>query len=147
MSTSTLDKRAYVLGAAGLIPFLGIPIINLLNITALSVFTYQMFITYSAIIMSFFGGVHWLHALTNPESESSQIYWAMVPSLYSWLTISFVPIDHQLTLLVAGYIFVYVLDTWLLAIPETWKYSYWRLRQMLTAGACIGHVMMLAVVS
>lgn len=147
MTTSTLDQRAYVLGAAGLIPFLGIPIINLLDITALSVFTYQTFITYSAIILSFFGGVHWLHALTNPESESNQIYWAMVPSVFGWLTISFVPIEHQLTLLVAGYILIYLLDTWLLAIPEAWKRSYWRLRQMLTAGACIGHVMMLFALS
>lgn len=82
-----MQKHADLLGALGLIPFLGLPALVMMN--QMSLYEAQgLFSQYAAVILSFLGGIHWYDAFNRSHSVS-QLYLSMLPSIIAWLAIAF----------------------------------------------------------
>ncbi|MDT7525294.1 MULTISPECIES: DUF3429 domain-containing protein [Idiomarinaceae] len=80
----TTQYTAQRLGFAGLIPFIGLTLLALLDIYGAQAI--QLFIIYSAIIFSFLGGVHWGLSLQQPQQDQSRnLQWSMFPSVTGFL--------------------------------------------------------------
>lgn len=84
-----MQKHARFLGFLGLFPFAFIPLAIEMDRLALFVGV-QYFAQYSAIILSFLGGVLWYHSLYVNESERLA-YTAMLPSIVGWISLVFLP--------------------------------------------------------
>lgn len=97
---------AWLLGVAGLLPFMGASVLAwwapaVWQVTAIYGFTY-----YSAVILSFLGGVHWGSALQVPRpGNTRRLLLAMVPSLIAWPALLF-DVVTGLWVLLAGFILI-----------------------------------------
>ena len=126
-----MQKHSDFLGALGLIPFVSLPILVLLH--SMSLYEAQgLFAYYSAVILSFLGGVHWYDA-HNRSHSTSQLYIAMLPSIIAWLSIG---LSHGiLTIMVLAASFGLLLRYDFVQLKMTPEYQ--RLRIVLT-GVVIG---------
>ncbi|HBL20208.1 MAG TPA: DUF3429 domain-containing protein, partial [Alteromonas mediterranea] len=82
-----MPYSAVLLGIAGLIPFVAMPLayqFNLLPLTQSAVY----FVQYSAVLLSFFGGIHWWDAISNQRYDK-QMFIAMLPTIIGWLCLVF----------------------------------------------------------
>ncbi|MCV2885291.1 DUF3429 domain-containing protein [Aestuariibacter sp. AA17] len=131
--------RYKVLGYLGLIPFILLPLAISLSIIN-PVFGETLFFTYSAIILSFLGGVHWYDSLQK-ESASFQPYFAMAPSLVGWVSITFLNYFPALITLSIAYIMVLIADKCWLVKPD----GYMRFRGHLTFFVVLSQVFMMTL--
>lgn len=140
LTEKIMHFSAKVLGYAGLIPFVGLPLLIVAG--ALSYFQgYTYFVQYSAIILSFFGGIHWLDALQNRRKDH-QLYVAMLPSIVAWLALIFLEGNSLLSALSVAYIGVLMFDKYVLALEKDILLDYTYLRTMLTTIVVISHLFM-----
>ena len=132
-----MQKHADYLGIMGLLPFLCLPVLVLLQ--QISLFEAQgLFCYYAAVILSFFGGIHWYDALNRSKSVL-QLYVAMLPSIIAWITISFSYGIWTLGVLSLSFGGILLFDFMLLTMTP----AYQRMRIMLT-GIVIGcHLFMI----
>jgi len=75
---------ALLLGAAGLIPFVGSSLCLLFAPDVLGLnsgLLHMVLVTYAALIASFLGGVRWGNALAKPEQYGREFIIAVMPSL------------------------------------------------------------------
>ncbi len=132
-----LQRDMAFLGIAGLIPFLFLPLAYLWGLVSRFEVT-AYFADYSAIILSFLGGIHWWDALTRSQ-DRSQLYIAMLPSIIAWLSITL--LSGKLMLLVLAIAFLLMLTYDLHKLKA--DVAYRQLRSMLT-GIVVGcHLIML----
>lgn len=123
-------RTAHWLGYAGLIPFIGLTLGK-----ELSPLTAVAFSTYSAIILSFLGGIHWGVALSKPQwSNPTRLCLCMLPSLLGWMAL-LLPMSGALILLIGSYLIWWLWDRTQLDQPD-----YRRLRLQLTAVVVICHL-------
>lgn len=128
-----MHQHAKLLGYAGLLPFVGPPL--LISMDYLSVSQGILFFCqYSAIILSFFGGVHWFDALQNGR-YSHQLYVAMLPSIFAWLSLVFLVPSLAIAVLALSYVLILSYDLRYLAMPE----GYNKLRVRLTGIVLLAH--------
>ncbi|BDX07036.1 DUF3429 domain-containing protein [Planctobacterium marinum] len=132
-----MTKHMNFLGAAGLIPFAGLPLLVLMQLVSV----YEgvaWFTIYSALILSFLGGIHWYDAL-NRTSSVSQLYIAMLPSITAFTVLLFTQGATTLILLKVSFLALLFYDFRQLQMNA----HYLRLRTLLT-GVVIGcHIAML----
>lgn len=116
------------LGYAGLIPFVGLPLLMVND--SLSFFEGMLYFSqYSAIILSFLGGVIWFHAIQQQKADV-HLYIAMLPSIVGWLSLVFLAPITIIGVLAAALLAVLVYDLkTLTAAPQ----AYLRLRARLTS--------------
>lgn len=141
-----------VLGYAGLIPFLGLGILSVVNRdTDLASMFGQWNLLYGATIVSFLGAVHWGIVLTQASAdqatylagrsdaghEAFSFVWGVTPSLIAWLIVAFAPADWSLWLMALTLWLVWIVDRKALAPLKAFD-DYLRLRTHLTVGASIG---------
>lgn len=123
---------ALVLGAGGLIPFVGA--------TALHVLTHDprwlaLLTSYGAVILSFVGALHWGYAVRDAPTGVHAWWrygWSVVPALLAWLCLM-LPASTAAPVLAAGLVACLVVDECLargLGMP-VW---FLPLRRVLTAG-------------
>ncbi|WP_258240055.1 DUF3429 domain-containing protein [Pseudidiomarina homiensis] len=78
-----IDEKAIAtaqrLGYAGLIPFLAFTLGGLLDVYADH--AVRLFVIYSALILSFLGGIHWGVAMQSEASPTRAFKWSMLPSI------------------------------------------------------------------
>ena len=135
-----MRNSAKILGYAGLIPFIGMPILILVG--QLSYYQgYLHFVQYSAIILSFFGGIHWLDALQN-RRKNHQLYVAMLPSIVAWLSLIFLSGNALLSTLSVAYIGILMYDKYVLALEKDILIDYTFMRVVLTTVVVIAHLTM-----
>lgn len=135
-----MHTSAKLLGYMGLIPFIAIPLLIMSD--QLFYFEgFELFVQYSAIILSFFGGIHWLDALQN-RRKNHQLYMAMLPSVVAWLSLVFVSGDTLLSLLSITYIGVLMYDKYVLALERDILIPYTQLRMILTTVVVATHLFM-----
>ncbi|MBY6063555.1 DUF3429 domain-containing protein [Pseudidiomarina sediminum] len=67
------------LGFLGLVPFLAFTLGGLLDLEAAA--SIRLFVIYSAIILSFLGGVHWGLAMLRDDAPTRELHWSMLPSI------------------------------------------------------------------
>lgn len=137
MTTQTLPK---LLTYTGIIPFV-VP--ALLIVThqpiGLSIQVWQLlFLSYSAIILSFLGGIHWGTTLTTNIKPNTLYITSNIASLGAWLSLI---LNSQLLsafLLLFGFMMQLIID--LLVLPRT-TYPNWfiQVRIRATVFVCIAH--------
>lgn len=83
-----LPPLAYLLGAAGLLPFIGCGI-EAVSRGPWQPVALQALIAYGAVILAFLGGVHWGFALSPGQSLLVRMRLALgvVPSLIGWVAV------------------------------------------------------------
>ena len=124
-----MKSKAWLLGAAGLLPFIGLPLIATTGIIDWYLAT-NSFVAYSAVILSFLGGVHWYDAICGNKSKH-QIYVAMLPSILAWLCLAFFPQLMALGLLSLGFLLIMLYDKQVLTLPKESVIWYTKLRMTL----------------
>lgn len=127
-----MPRQALLLGLLGLIPFLSLPFLHWTSWFE-NLNTIEAFTLYSAIILSFFGGVHWHASLTAPAHQI-QIYIAMTPSILAWLAVAFGSPVYSLWILLICYLAILVYDLLTLKMPK--GYGALRTGLTLVAGLC-----------
>jgi hypothetical protein len=128
------------LAYAGLLPFIGIPIFVIIG--AIDAYlAYIHFVQYSAIILSFFGGIHWLDALQN-KRKNHQLFVSMLPSIIAWLSLVFLEGSILLSVLSLSYIGILIYDKYVLALEKDILIEYTKLRTVLTTVVVISHLFM-----
>ncbi|WP_417685250.1 DUF3429 domain-containing protein [Pseudidiomarina gelatinasegens] len=87
------------LGFAGLIPFIALTLVALLDLN--SELAIRLFIIYSAIIFSFLGGIHWGLCMADADNDQRRaLQWSMLPSVagFGILLIAALPLCCDYTL-------------------------------------------------
>ncbi|QYK00816.1 DUF3429 domain-containing protein [Shewanella psychrotolerans] len=141
-----MSKTYSMLGYAGLLPFIISTCLILMGQTLFSIDPFTLFITYSAIILSFLAGTLW-------GRESSKVHYlnddklliiSNVVSVLAWVTIVINHLYASLIILMLGYVVVYRLDKqqWR---DKTLSDEYIQLRTYLTGVALVCHVIVLGV--
>ncbi|WP_395344009.1 DUF3429 domain-containing protein [Ningiella sp. W23] len=138
-----MQSAATRLGYAGLLPFIGIPVLIITGkIHYFDGYTY--FVQYSAIILSFFGGVHWLDALQN-RRKNHQLYVAMLPSIVAWASLILFEGYILFSVLSLAYISILVYDKYVLALEKDILIPYTFMRTVLTTVVVISHLFMASI--
>lgn len=132
-----------VLGASGLLPFLLLPLAIMTNMLPLSEGA-RYFTQYSAVLLSFFGGIYWWDALSKKEF-GSQIYLAMLPTIIGWLCLVFAGSGMVLSILSMTYLAVLFYDKYALTLNKEAIVSYITLRMMLTTVVVLCHGWMIFI--
>ena len=131
------------LGAAGLIPFVALPLAAILNILPLPEAA-RYFTQYSAVLVSFFGGIYWWDALSKRDF-GPQIYIAMLPTIVGWLCLVFAGSGVMLSILSMTYLAVLFYDKHTLSLDKEAIVSYISLRMMLTTVVVLCHGWMIFI--
>ena len=135
-----MHNIAKYLGYAGLIPFVSIPILVMIGLVD-AYLGYLHFVQYSAIILSFFGGVHWLDALQN-RRKNHQLFVSMLPSITAWLALMFLNGTALLSVLSISYIGILMYDKYVLALEKDILIDYTQMRILLTTVVVFSHLFM-----
>ncbi|MGB3726200.1 MAG: DUF3429 domain-containing protein [Glaciecola sp.] len=135
-----MHNSAKLLGYLGLLPFIGIPLLVLLDVLN-EYQAYIYFVQYSAIILSFFGGIHWLDALQN-RRNNHQLYIAMLPSIVGWLSLIVLEGPALFSALSVAYIGILMYDKYTLALEKDILLDYTTLRTILTTVVVASHLIM-----
>ncbi len=124
-----MPYSAVFLGIAGLIPFVAMPLayqLNLLSLTQSAVY----FVQYSAVLLSFFGGIHWWDAISNQRYDKQMLV-AMLPTIIGWLCLVFSHDVKVFGVLSLSYVAVLIYDKFILSLPKEQIVSYISLRMVL----------------
>lgn len=128
------------LGYGGLIPFIGLALLEWIGIFSEEVIT-KLLINYAAIILSFVGALHWGFAMTlneiNPNQRRWLYIWSVIPALIAWGCLS-LSSPYALGLLIATFLYHLFKDLELSkgnqALLPSW---YLTIRVRLTVVVCI----------
>jgi hypothetical protein len=133
--TGPIPRHILAWGLAGLIPFLGLPLLALAD-PDLSGWSDRALGLYAAVILSFLGGARWGRAVSDPAPDPRTIAFSMAPSVAAW-GLLLLPAGHsglQLAGLAGALVLHLLWDLRSQGLPG-W---YPRLRLILTAGAVAG---------
>lgn len=136
---------AVFLGLSGLIPFIVLPLAAVTGWLSLSEAA-RYFTQYSAVLLSFFGGVHWFDAISQ-QRTNHQLYIAMLPTIVGWLCLVNAGDTKVLGVLSLSYLAILVYDKFVLALPKGLVMSYISLRIVLTTVVVITHAAMIWLLS
>ena len=90
--TPTLEKTIHQLGYGGLIPFVGLTFLMWVADIQLVEFLAHALAAYTAVIVSFLGGIHWGVGFTSPDGPTRlQFLWGVTPSVLGWLALLMPP--------------------------------------------------------
>ncbi|MEM7704917.1 MAG: DUF3429 domain-containing protein [Pseudomonadota bacterium] len=134
----SVPAAAALLGYAGLIPFLGLAaaLAADVNVSLAS----PLFTTYSAVILSFLGGIRWGVYAGAAEPKDRDLWISIAVSLAAWAALA-LPAGTVVTALLGGHLATAFVDQ--LTPPagqQPWLKS---LRWRLSAGAIAGHLVVL----
>lgn len=109
-----VPRPALYLGAAGLIPFIGLSIASLLLPDARQGQAMIALAFYGAVILSFLGGIHWGLEMARQATAGGPISFprlgiSVLPSLVAWAALA-LPGDYVLAGLCAGFIGILAYD-------------------------------------
>lgn len=114
---SSADRTMLNLGYLGLLPFAGALGVSWTGLTVFGLAGEQLFITYSAVILSFLSGVLWGNGLDNPPPTLSRyaLVLSNVFALLAWgaLVKGATPLSLTVSVLTAGYFLVWLTERWI----------------------------------
>lgn len=120
---------AQILGFGGLAPFVGVPLLILINASALPGLVFAE-LAYGATILSFLGGANWIEAINKGDITLNKLGWTVTPQVLGW-TALLLPTPLGLILTTVGLSASLAHDVLLTSYPA-WLKS---LRYVLTVGA------------
>lgn len=141
--TAPVDDRhippmALWLGLAGLIPFIGLTALYVLQLeTRIGLtqgYARDVLVSYGAIILAFLGGIRWGVALKHGDSSHAvrMFIFSVVVPLAAWVAL-FLPKPHDITWLIAIFLIVGVADIALVTKGHAPRW-FGTLRTILTVG-------------
>jgi hypothetical protein len=140
-ASDSLRRTARWLGYGGLIPFIVLAAVSLLD--SHHDFTWSdALYAYGAVILSFVCALHWGFAMALPGLDEARrvrtMLWSVVPSLIAWPALMLVPMEAAV-LLVTGFVLHYVQDRRLARLARHAALPDWYLplRLQLTVVACL----------
>jgi len=115
---TTIPRPALLLGVAGLVPFVTLPLLTVLDFGIDADWAIQALLTYGAVILSFMGGVQWGLAMRAPPAagEGTWMLYAasVVPALLGWAALlGFAP-RAALLILATGFAGLLAYDVWVI---------------------------------
>ncbi len=131
MSDRAIPRIVLWLGYAGLVPFVASALALWVAPVRLHGFVLYSLLTYSAVILSFMGAIHWGLAMRDEDVSSPvQLGLSVVPPLVGWVALALSPMMSFVVLIIAFGV-LYVADTRAarLGLAPSW---YPRLRLPLT---------------
>ncbi len=135
----TDQRTAQLLGYLGLVPFVGLVILVVLDVPLAGVDAATALSAYAALILSFLGGISWGLAIAatglTDRARRDLFLVSVIPSLVGWLAL-LLPFKMGVWILVAAFALVYLHDRRVAANPF---YPVWfqRLRLVLTSVAVL----------
>lgn len=129
------------LGFAGLLPFIGLNVLAFIDVMPQSL-VYLYFTQYSAVLLSFFGGVHWYDSISSKKS-GHQMYIAMLPTIVGWLCLTQAGAPWVLGILSISYLLIMFYDKQTLTLPKEMVVAYTKLRMQLTTVVVLSHAIMI----
>lgn len=127
---------AYLLGAAGLLPFIGLSLAAWLAPLAWHGQILHALTGYAAIVVSFLGGIHWGVAIHNPEVAKRHLWWGVAPALLAWGALLLPFAELALSALILVLLWSWWVDrAWLAARVRGLRYML--MRSLLTAVASL----------
>ncbi|MDX1570326.1 MAG: DUF3429 domain-containing protein [Xanthomonadales bacterium] len=131
-----------VLGYGGVIPFLGLALNYWLGGPLFPGFALQAFLVYSAVILSFLGGIRWGAAVNLGKTRTRELALSVLPSLFAAGTLLLPSPLWSVWALLAGFLLVGLGDV-LVPGPSVPRWMI-RLRIRLTIAVVVCHLLMLA---
>ncbi|MFO1495108.1 MAG: DUF3429 domain-containing protein [Lysobacterales bacterium] len=136
-----IPPAAAWLGGAGVIPFVAIATLAVVASDAsLRELALRAFVAYSAVILSFLGGVRWGAALGEVQWRALAL--SVAPSLLAFLCL-LIPAEHAVKVLALLYAVVGLFDVLRRPSPE-WPAWFMKLRARLSGAVVVVHVALLA---
>lgn len=110
---------ALALGIGGLIPFVGLAGVIVLNPHLPAGDAWRALTLYAAVILSFMGGVHWGRAMASdqPSHELAGYVVSVIPALVAWFAVAFMPPRPAATVMAIGFAALLLFD--LAAVKRT----------------------------
>ena len=138
----SLPLSAWLLGYAGILPFLLLYLILLFNPAMLDIYISHIglwLLAYAAVILSFLGAVHWGVALSkidhlSPLTINLLFGYSVLPSILAWLAL-LLPVKIAFYVMASLILLAYVVDKLLLF--ELLNSQYQRLRLHLTIAVSV----------
>ncbi|RUO30313.1 DUF3429 domain-containing protein [Aliidiomarina soli] len=120
------QQTAIRLAWTGLAPFILLAALGVVGIY--QGLALQAFLAYSAVILSFLGGIHWgLIMAGEMEKPQGRLLICMLPSLVGWLAVAFAP--ALVALVVLGLFYILWLRYDVEAVTQDW---YQKMRRPIT---------------
>ncbi|MGC3871736.1 DUF3429 domain-containing protein [Halomonas sp. GXIMD04776] len=138
-------RLPFWLGCAGLIPFLAGAICIYVAPVLWQALAIKAFVFYSAVILSFLGGIHWGLAMSQDASETRafdvRLSLSMVPSLLAWPALLF-NYDAAALILMVGFLLVRLYERQSSSVQRL-PHWYQNLRSLLTVVVVLCHLAVL----
>lgn len=80
-------RMAWVLGLAGLIPFVCLAALQWVSPPGWRMLAASALLGYGSLIVSFLGGIHWGLAMRESPVPARRLLWGVTPSLLGWLAL------------------------------------------------------------
>lgn len=132
-----------LLAIAGLIPFILLPLLAVTGLLPVGE-SARYFTQYSAVLLSFFGGIYWWDALAK-KHHGSQLFIAMIPTIIGWLCLVFSGNITVLGVLSLSYLAVFYYDKNHLVLEKDEIVSYITLRMVLTTVVVVCHAWLIFI--
>jgi hypothetical protein len=126
------------LGWAGVLPFVALAVAGWLP--GVPIWTDGAFVAYSALILSFLGGIRWGRAMTHGASTQEYLR-SVMPSLLAWPTLM-LPLDTAVPALALGFVLVAINDSRGETMPAPPWFARLRVGLTLVVVLCHGAVWM-----
>ena len=134
---SATQRFAWILGLAGLLPFLAHALFSWLSPPSELVGVLRSQAHYAASILTFLGALHWGVTLASPSivdrAAVMRLLWSVLPSIFCWV-VTLYPTDVSLPLLFAGLLVALAIDLMLYRDTPVPRW-FLTLRVVLSAGA------------
>jgi Protein of unknown function (DUF3429) len=133
-----MKRAAFVLGLAGLIPFIGLGIVAMTSNTYASAAA-GLQKDYAAAVLAFLGAMHWGAAFVGKmqaRHATVALTWGVMPALMAW-AVTGLPMTQALAWLALGIALCFAVD-WSMLRWHAWPVWYLPLRLALTVGAILG---------
>lgn len=131
------QRFAWILGLAGLLPFLAHAVFSWLSPPAELVGVLRSQVHYAAAILTFVGALHWGVTIASPSIVDgravTRLLWSVIPSVFCWV-VTLYPTDVGLPLLFAGLLVALAVDGLLYRDTPVPRW-FLTLRTVLSAGA------------
>ena len=150
MVTATgVPLGARVLGALGLVPFVGLATLAAVADASLRTTAITAIVAYGAVILSFLGGIQWGRAVRHGAAHgpNAGLLWiGVTPSLAGWLALLHPSPTVGAVLLAGCFAAVLIIDVWLSkrGHAPVW-YSRLRMPLTIVVATCLGVAALAAV--
>lgn len=129
--------QAVILGWLGVVPFVALAVLGWTPQPP--IWGNAVFVAYSAVILSFLGGIRWGRAMSQDSAAPVEFLRSVMPSLLAWPAL-LLPLDTAVPALALGHAVALIFDTRADQLPSPAWFRRLRIALSLSVIACHGVV-------